>query len=148
MSGNLVPFPSHKPRYVLDSWPVVEWLKHSEPLATAFRDLVARASDGEVSLLTSVLNVGEIYYSSAEKWLGEEPEAVLRRMHELPIEYVPVSDEQVYAAARLKAVYGIAYADAFAASLAIAEGCPLMTGDPEFRTLEAAGILKLHWIGA
>jgi predicted nucleic acid-binding protein len=44
----------------------------------------------------------------------------------------------------LKGRYPIAYADAFAAALAQKHRCPLVTGDPEFRTV--AG-LDLDWIG-
>jgi predicted nucleic acid-binding protein len=56
---------------------------------------------------------------------------------------VPTATE-IWEAALLKAKYPIAYADAFAAALAQKYGCPLLTGDPEFRAIPD---LELDWIG-
>ena len=95
----------------------------------------------------SLINLGEVYYNCAKARIGGSPDAVLSRMHGLPITYISVSDETVYAAARLKAAYPIAYADAFAAQLAIQYRCPLATGDMDFKALEQAGILTLEWMG-
>jgi predicted nucleic acid-binding protein len=47
-------------------------------------------------------------------------------------------------AALLKGRYPIAYADAFAAALAQKYRCPLVTGDPELRSIAD---LELDWIG-
>jgi predicted nucleic acid-binding protein len=65
-----------------------------------------------------------------------------------PTFVLPALHEEVYSAARLKATYPISYADAFGASLAIRHGCPLMTGDHDFRDLAEAGVLQLEWLGA
>ncbi len=148
MTGNLVAFPSPKLTLALDSWPAMEWLKEREPVTHRFRTLIERAQKDEIALLMSILNLGEVYYNSAKTDVGATPAEVLARMHELPITYVSISDEAVYAAARLKAVYSISYADAFAAQLAIDSRCSLVTGDEDFRQLERAGQLTLEWMGA
>ena len=101
MSGNSVCFPSFSTKYVLDTWPVMEWLKSR-----------------------------------------------LTHMRQLPIVLVPASDEEVSTAARLEVRPGIAYADGFAAGLAIRLDCPPITGDDDFRILEADGPLRLEWLGA
>jgi len=54
------------------------------------------------------------------------------------------SAEDIWNAAILKSRYPIAYADAFAAALAQKWNCPLVTGDPEFRSVK---FLELDWIG-
>jgi predicted nucleic acid-binding protein len=41
-------------------------------------------------------------------------------------------------------LHPIAYADAFAAALGLKHRCPLVTGDPEFRSIPE---LELDWIG-
>lgn len=52
------------------------------------------------------------------------------------------------AAATLKSRHAISYADAFSAATALLRDVPLVTGDPELRTMAAAEKnLKLEWIG-
>ncbi len=48
--------------------------------------------------------------------------------------------------AGIKAFYPISYADSFAAALAMIKGCSLLTGDPEFKSLEKQGIIKTEWL--
>ena len=55
---------------------------------------------------------------------------------------VPALDD-IWNAAILKSMFPIAYADAFAAALARKYRCPLVTGDPEFRTVDE---LEIDWI--
>ena len=148
MSGNLVLFPSARTEYVVDSWAVMEWLKRRQPAALLFRRLIERANEGDIVLWMSMVNLGEVYYTSRKEWGLEQAEGVLERVIALPIKSVSVSDDQVFAAARLKSIYKISYADAFGASLAISKSCALVTGDQEFRSLEQAGILRLEWLGA
>ena len=148
MSASLVLFPSAKPKYVLDTWPVMEWLKNRQPQADRLRGLIESARRGELTLRISIVNVGEVYYSSAKEWGIDRANQILEQMQELPIVFVSIEDGDVLAAARLKAVQRISYADAFAADLAIREDCRLVTGDPDFRALEYAGVLQLEWLGA
>lgn len=56
---------------------------------------------------------------------------------------VPTADD-IWDAASLKGRFPIAYTDAFAAALAQKFACPLVTGDPEFQSVDA---LELDWIG-
>jgi len=44
----------------------------------------------------------------------------------------------------LKCRHKLAYADSLAAALAIEHGAELVTGDPDFRSLE--GLVKIHWL--
>jgi len=47
-------------------------------------------------------------------------------------------------AAKLKAKYPVAYADCFAAALALKKNIKLVTGDPEFKKLERD--VRIEWI--
>jgi predicted nucleic acid-binding protein len=42
--------------------------------------------------------------------------------------------------------FPISYADSFAAALAVQRGARLVTGDPDFRPLEVANLLTIHWL--
>jgi predicted nucleic acid-binding protein len=149
MSENSVLPPTAKTEYVLDSWPVMEWLKDRLPTADYFDAMIERAGNGEISLLMSVINVGEVFYNSAQEWGIPRAEEILSRMEQLPITIFPATDEEVLLAARLKASHRkISYADCFAANLAIRYGCRVITGDPDFLRLQAVGLLDLEWLSA
>jgi len=92
----------------------------------------------------SAINVGEVYYF-VRKYHGEAlAESWRQSSGTLPITIeVPTADE-IWDAALLKGRYPIAYADAFAAALAQKYRCPLLTGDPDFRSVSD---LELDWIG-
>ncbi len=95
----------------------------------------------------SIVNVGEVYYRSVKnrdlKYAGK----VLTLLHSA-VTSISAGDDLVMHAARLKARYPISYADAFAAATAIAQNAPLISGDADFRLLEAKEKgFYLEWIG-
>jgi predicted nucleic acid-binding protein len=108
MSASSVPSPSDNPRPVLDTWPVMEWLKDRNCAADYFDLLLAKA------------------------WGVARADTVMERLHELPIHLISVSDASVLQAARLKITNKISYADAFAVGLAMELCCPLVTGIRSF----------------
>lgn len=148
MSASSAPSPSDNQRLVLDTWPVMEWLKGRQPVARSFLALLERAQHHEITLYLSMINLGEVYYSSAKEWTSDRADEILGRMQQLPITYVAALNNEVLSAARLKAVHQISYADAFAVSLAIHLECPLLTGDRDFLPLATDGVLNIDWIGA
>jgi hypothetical protein len=60
------------------------------------------------------------------------------------IQLVDADKELTYTAAKLKAAYGIAYADYFAAALSAKLDAPLIPGDPDFKQL--AHEIGVEWI--
>ena len=129
---------------VLDSWPIVEWIKGRQPATDIVNGLFAEAEAGTARLFTSAINVGEVYYYVCKYHSETLAESWRESSRTLPITIeVPTADE-IWDAALLKARYPIAYADAFAAALAQKYRCPLVTGDPEFRSVPD---LDLDWIG-
>ena len=129
---------------VLDSWPIVEWIRDRQHAANAVAKLLADAEAGTARLFMSAINVGEVYYSVRKQHSEKLSEWWRASARALPATIeVPTADD-IWDAALLKAQYPIAYADAFAAALAHKYRCPLVTGDPELRSI--AG-LELDWIG-
>ena len=69
------------------------------------------------------------------------------RIRALPINIIDRIDEELLlTAAGLKAKYPVSYADSFAAALAMVKNCPLLSGDPEFTSLEKQGIISIEWL--
>ena len=129
---------------VLDSWAILEWMSGRQPACDAVARLFDEAEAGRSRLLMSAINVGEVYYFLRKHHSAELSESWRESVGTLPATIeVPTADE-IWEAAHLKGLYPIAYADAFAAALARKYRCPLVTGDPELRSVED---LELEWIG-
>ena len=70
----------------------------------------------------------------------------LALIRQLPIEILSVDEQTVFAAAHLKASHAISYADCFAVVAAMQENAIIITGDPEFQSVET--IVKVEWLQA
>ena len=128
---------------VLDSWPILEWIKGDNP-ATWFMDaLFSDAQTGGTKLLLSAINAGEIYYFLKKIHSPVLAESWRESARTLPITIEVPNIEDIWSAAGLKGRFAISYADAFAAALAQKHNCPLITGDPEFRTVSD---LRVEWL--
>jgi len=55
---------------VLDSWPILEWIKEKQPATDIVENVLAAAESGTTRLLMSAINVGEVYYY-VRKYHGE-----------------------------------------------------------------------------
>jgi predicted nucleic acid-binding protein len=133
---------------VLDSWPVLEWIKGRQPTAAQFTKLVDASEAGDISFEMSRINYGEILYSLQKPDAKDVCEQGLIDLATLRIFRHSVDDALVDEAVELKSKYPFSYADAFAAALAIRLQSPLLTGDREFVALERDGLLRVQWIGA
>jgi uncharacterized protein len=134
---------------VVDAWALLAWLRNEQPAAGRVRDCLQQAEDGEARLFMSWVNAGEVYYMIARKHDPKAAEDFLTRLPSLPILLVVPDKEDIMAAARLKSVYRLSYADAFATALALKEHAAVITGDPEIRDMAAntTGALLVEWIG-
>jgi len=129
---------------VLDSWPILEWIKDRQPAADIVENLLAEAESGATRLFMSAINAGEVYYY-LRKHHGETLAESWRELSgTLPLTIEVPRGDDIWDAALLKGRYPIAYADAFAAALAQKYRCSLLTGDPDFR---AIADMDLDWIG-
>jgi predicted nucleic acid-binding protein len=110
---------------VLDSWAILRFLEDRGDAAGLVADLLATDRP-----IISWINLGEVF-DVVRRAAGESAAAATVRDlrdvvdAELPDEY------RILDAARIKADFPIAYADAFAAATAQAHGAELWTGDPE-----------------
>lgn len=120
----------------LDSWAVLGLLEGVEPAAS----LVERVLGRERPVM-SWLNLGEVYYVVARDRGEAQAEETLEDLRPLLSLDLP-SQGRVVEAARIKAAYRMAYADAFAAATAMAHGATLWTGDPELLVANAPWVAR------
>lgn len=131
---------------VLDSWPIMAWLKR-QPAAARVDTLLQRAARRELTLVMNIVNVGEIFYLSAKIRNFRDAQEILQGLRSR-VTVVPAGDELVLLAATLKARNTISYADGFAAATAIVRGVPLATGDEELKALAVNETgLQIEWLG-
>ncbi len=114
-----------------------------EPPVDRIIDILADANDRGDTLLMSVVNAGEVWYSIASRRGPEAADSAIAIIRSLGIELVDVDWETTQIAARFKAKGGISYADCFAAALCLRTAshsdrtsCVLLTGDQEFKRVE------------
>jgi len=131
---------------ILDAFAILAWLQ-KEPGWQDVRRLFEQASAGHTNLLISAINLGEVYYRLCKLRERRTADKFLRSAlgGGFPWQVVPASNERVWAAARIKAEYPVAYADAFAVALALEYGAELVTGDPEILALGRAGVVRVCW---
>jgi uncharacterized protein len=110
---------------VLDSWAVLRYLEDAEPAASSLAELLASEKP-----LMSWINLGEVHYV-LRRLQGEDDAAeTVRDLRDVIDARLP-DERLVLDAARIKADYPMAFADAFAAALSVAQDATLWTGDPE-----------------
>ncbi len=134
--------------FVVDSWPVVEWLKAREPIASRFDGFLDAATRYRIRLLMSSINFGELYYLSWQIWGENRAERIAEEFDQLPIHVFHPKPADILAAARIKARHRCSYADAFAVVLSGEFQAAVVTGDKDFLVMEQAGAVSLEWWGA
>ena len=110
---------------VLDSWAVLRYLEDRAPTAAR----VTKLLDGAKPLM-SWINLGEVYYVLRRLHSDSEATETVRDLRDVIDVRLP-DERLIIEAARLKADYPMAYADASAAALAMSTDATLWTGDPE-----------------
>ena len=128
----------------LDSWAILEWISGRQPATGLVAGLLSEAEHGQIRLFMSAINVGEVYYFLRKHHSEELAESWRESSRTLPVTIEVATSDDIWSAAMLKSRFPIAYADAFAAALALKYNCPLVTGDPEFRRVDE---LEDDWIG-
>jgi ribonuclease VapC len=132
---------------VLDSWAVLAFLK-GEPAGEEVGAILKSAAQGRDRLLMCVINWGEVYYCIMKAGGREAAESAASDISRMPIELFPVEIDLdlTRRAAEYKASHKMSYADAFAAALAKEEKAELVTGDPDFKSVEKE--IKIRWLKA
>lgn len=131
---------------VLDSWALIA-LFNEEPVAEQVEKLLHAATAGRHTLLMSVVNWGEIYYTTLRRGGESAAKSIASDIAQMPITLVSVDSanlDLVRQAAIFKATKKLSYADCFAAALAKLRKSELVTGDTEFKAVE--GDIKIGWL--
>jgi predicted nucleic acid-binding protein len=131
-------------RLVVDSWALLAWIR-DEPAASRVNAILLDADAGKVRLYMSWINAGEVYYMLARKHSSQLASEFLARLPSLPLQLMLPNEKDIIAAARMKSIRKLSYADAFAAVLSQALGARLLTGDPELAFL--TDVPAIEWIG-
>ena len=129
--------------YVLDSFAMLTLLQ-LEPGADQVTALLREAEQGMSRVLMSLISLGEVVYIIERRWGEARLRSFLAYVNAAPIEVSPVDQDRVFAAAHIKAHHPISYADAFAVALAQELEATVITGDPEFRSVE--GSVPVQWL--
>jgi predicted nucleic acid-binding protein len=122
-------------RIVLDASAVMTFFEN-RPGADKVEDLIHLGVADKRQLLMSVVNWGEVYYST---WRAHGPSAarkILEDLSQLPIDIVDADLHLTRLAAELRADHKLPYTDCFAAALAAARNASLATSDKDFATVE------------
>ena len=129
--------------YVLDSFAVLAYLEGEASMATVTMRL-RQAENEQCFIYLSIINLGEVLYITERERGINQARAVLAAVEQLPLELLPANRESVLAAAHVKASHPLSYADAFVVAVAQAKQAIILTGDPEFRTVEH--LVSVEWL--
>lgn len=131
------------PVKVLDAYAVMTFF-YDEPGADAVHRLLVSAGEGEISLLLSAVNAGEVWYWISRGSSLDAADQYLQELEAIGVKIVDVDWGLTRQAAVYKVKGNISYADCFAAALAKSCDCPLVTGDKEFKQLERE--IMIEWV--
>jgi ribonuclease VapC len=129
--------------FVLDSFALLAYLQN-EAAAARIEKILDHAEKGKYRLFLSMMNLGELLYITERRGGVAKAQDALALIRQLPIVIVPLDEQIVFAAAHIKANHAISYADCFAVATALQENATIVTGDPEFQSVEA--IAKVEWL--
>ncbi|MGH7942765.1 MAG: PIN domain-containing protein [Limisphaerales bacterium] len=131
------------PVKVLDSFALIAYFR-DEPGAPAMENLLIHAERKGAPFYMSDVNYAEVKYSVLKKDGLKAWDEAAKILESLPIKYQSTSRALADSAADFKARFKLSLADAFAAALAKEKKAELVTGDPEFGSLENE--IKIHWL--
>lgn len=128
---------------ILDSYALMSFLQ-DEPGASAVENLLIAAGEGKAQLAVCVVNLGEVWYSTARAVSPEVADRYIQQIQGMDIELVDADWLLTRQAALYKSMGGMSYADCFAAALTKERSGELVTGDKEFKKLD--GEIKILWL--
>ncbi|MEA2008482.1 MAG: type II toxin-antitoxin system VapC family toxin [Chloroflexota bacterium] len=131
------------PVYILDSFAVLAYLEEEAGMEQV-KAVLREATTGDCQVYVSLINLGEIVYIIEREQSLQKAQETLAALEQLPIQFLPASRQAILGAAHIKAQYPVAYADAFAIDAAISQNGTVLTGDPEFETVEH--LVNVSWL--
>ena len=122
--------------YVLDSFALLAFLA-DEPGTDIVREVLEYGQRHDGSVWISVINLGECLYIVEREQGLTAAHRVIAALRQLPVKEAIADRERTFAAAHIKAHHKLSFADAFAVALAHEKSAAVVTGDPEFKQVEA-----------
>lgn len=129
--------------FVLDTWALLAYLD-GEPAAQQVRQVLRSARRKHAVVLLSIIAYGECLYVIEREHGFHHAQRAVGIVDQLALRVMPADRRLVFEAAHMKARYPISCADAFSVALAKSNGGGVMTGDPEFRSVESE--VAVHWL--
>jgi ribonuclease VapC len=130
--------------FVLDTFALLAYLQGESPGASRIEKLLEDAAKGKCRLILSLINLGELLYITERRGGVAKAQGTLALIQQLPVEVLPADEQTVFAAAHIKANHAISYADSLTVAIGTQQNASILTGDPEFQSVET--IVKLEWL--
>ena len=132
-----------KPIYLLDSFALLAYL-NDEPGRARVQEILALGKNHKCRLVISLINLGEVLYITERTRGLPAAQTVQALVESLPLELLEASRDLILDAAHIKALHAVSYADAMAVASAIRENAIILTGDPEYKTVEE--LIQIEWL--
>jgi len=123
-------------RMVLDASAVILFFEGRSG-AEKIEEMLAEGVAGKAELFMSVVNWGEVYYSTWRTHGRDAARRAVAEISQLPIEVVNADSDLTKVAAELRAIHNLPYADCFAAALAKIRESQLATSDQDFAKVKS-----------
>ncbi len=133
---------ARKPK-LLDSFAVLRWTQKEKGWQTIKR-LLQTAEQGSESLIMSQINLCEVHYKTIRVVGLEQARKFLETFYLLPISIIHPTDEIIWQTAEIKAKHPMSLADCFAVATALQHNAAILTGDPEFKSVQ--DIVQIEWM--
>ncbi len=130
--------------FVLDTFALLAYLQ-DERAGARIEKVLEDAGKEKCRLFASIINLGEVLYITERRGGASKAQDALALIRQLPIEILPADEQAVFAAAHIKANHALSYADTFAVAAALRQKATVLTGDPEFKSVEQ--LVKVEWLG-
>jgi predicted nucleic acid-binding protein len=123
-------------RIVLDASALISFFEDRSG-GEVVEKLVAESVAGKTELFMSVVNWGEVYYSTLRARGQDAARQMAAEISQFPIQVMSADLELTKSAAELHAKYNLPYADCFAAAFSKTWKAKLLTSDLDFAKVES-----------
>jgi predicted nucleic acid-binding protein len=130
-------------RILFDAHAILKWTQKERGYQKVKSLLLACREQSALGYMNQI-NLGEVYYKTIRAVGLEEAKKFLENFFRLPLSIILPDSELIWKASEIKAEYSISYADCFAAATALRYEAAILTGDPEFRKIEA--FVAVEWL--
>jgi len=128
---------------MLDSFALLAYL-NGEPGLARVKEVLKSAERGTCRVFLCMINFGEVLYTTERRRGFAIAQSVQSLIESMPITILDATRNLILDAAHIKANHALSYADAFAVAAAVRESATILTGDPEFETVES--LVKIEWL--